>query len=126
MSRQRGVDTGIEMRLRRILHSEGLRYRVHVRPIAGLRRTADIVFRPARLAVFVDGCFWHGCPEHGTTPKSNSNFWSEKIRRNVERDADTRGQLAAAGWLGLQVWEHDDPEDAVARIAYLVTSRRAR
>lgn len=113
------------MRVRRILHRSGLRYRVHVRPVSGLRRTADIVFRPARLAVFIDGCFWHGCPAHGTTPKSNTDFWSQKIKRNIERDADTRRQLAEAGWLGLQVWEHEDPQQAAAEIASLVARRRA-
>jgi DNA mismatch endonuclease, patch repair protein len=126
MSRQRTVDTEIELRLRRLLHRAGLRYRLHARPLVGLRRTADIVFPSARLAVFVDGCFWHGCPEHGTLPKSNAEFWSRKIRRNVERDEDTRHRLADAGWLGLQVWEHDDPSVAASTIAALVAERRAR
>lgn len=126
MSQQRRVDTEIELRLRRVLHRAGLRYRVHARPLPGVRRTADIVFPSARVAVFVDGCFWHGCPDHGTTPKSNTEFWREKIRRNVERDRDTRLQLEAAGWIGLQVWEHDDPEGAASIIASLVARRRAR
>jgi DNA mismatch endonuclease (patch repair protein) len=126
MSRQRTVDTEIELRLRRCLHAAGLRYRLHRRPIAGLRRTADIVFTPARVAVFVDGCFWHGCPDHGTTPRTNTGFWRDKIRRNVERDDDTRRRLAQAGWLAVQVWGHADPADAAATIAALVGERRAR
>jgi DNA mismatch endonuclease (patch repair protein) len=126
MSRQRTVDTQIELRLRRLLHRSGLRYRVHVRPLPRLRRTADIVFPSARVAVFVDGCFWHGCPDHGTMPKSNSEFWAAKISRNVERDADTRYQLVEAGWVALQVWEHEDTVEAASRIAALVARRRAR
>ncbi len=126
MSRQRTIDTEIELRLRRLLHRMGLRYRVHARPLPGMRRTADIVFPSVRVAVFVDGCFWHGCPEHGTTPKSNTEFWQAKIRRNVERDQDTRRRLAEADWLGLQVWEHEDPEEAASTIATLVAERRAR
>lgn len=124
MRRQRERDTAVELRLRRRLHAAGLRYRVHVRPLAGVRRTADIVFRPARVAVFVDGCFWHGCSEHKTIPVSNRAFWDEKIRRNVERDADTRSRLEAAGWLYVQVWEHDDPDTAAKAIARLVRGRR--
>jgi DNA mismatch endonuclease (patch repair protein) len=126
MSRQRTVDTQIEIRLRRYLHAAGLRYRLHRRPIAGLRRTADIVFTPARVAVFVDGCFWHGCPDHGTTPRTNTGFWRDKIRRNIERDDDTRRQLAEAGWLAVRVWEHADAAEAAATIAALVSERRAR
>lgn len=126
MSRQRRTDTEIEMRLRRLLHGAGLRYRLHVRPVSDLRRTADIVFRPEKVAVFVDGCFWHGCPQHGTMPKRNVEFWQAKIARNVERDEDTRLRLAAAGWAAVQVWEHDDPEQAASAIASLVADRRAR
>jgi DNA mismatch endonuclease (patch repair protein) len=126
MSRQRRTDTEIEMRLRRLLHRAGLRYRLHVRPVADLRRTADIVFPSEKVAVFVDGCFWHGCPQHGTMPKRNVEFWQTKIARNVERDEDTRSRLAAAGWAAVQVWEHDDPAEAAASIAGLVAERRAR
>lgn len=126
MSRQRSVNTEIEVRLRQELHAAGLRYRVHRRPIPGLRCTADIVFTSARVAVFVDGCFWHGCPDHGTMPKTNTDFWREKIRRNIERDEHTRSELAAAGWLAVQVWEHVDPAEAAATIAVFVADRRAR
>lgn len=126
MSRQKTVDTETELRLRRSLYSAGLRYRLHTRPLPALRRTADIVFRPSRLAVFVDGCFWHGCPQHGSIPKTNTAFWSAKIKRNIERDEDTRQRLAEAGWLALQVWEHDDPSLVALTIAALVAERRAR
>ena len=73
-----------------------------------MRRLADIVFGPARVAVYVDGCFWHSCPDHGTTPKSNREWWREKLAANVERDQDTDRQLAEAGWQVIRVWEHDD------------------
>lgn len=126
MSRQRSVDTAIEVRLRQLLHQSGLRYRLHTRPIRGVRRTADILFGPAHVAVFVDGCFWHGCPDHGSLPKSNAAFWKAKIAGNAKRDADTRRRLAEAGWLAIQVWEHDDPVDAARTIAARVTERRAR
>lgn len=126
MSQQKSMDTAIELRLRRLLHRSGLRYRLHARPIRGVRRTADIVFRPARVAVFVDGCFWHGCPDHGSLPKSNAAFWRAKIAGNVERDADTRRRLAEAGWLAIQVWEHDDPVEAARTITARVAERRAR
>lgn len=126
MSRQKSVDTAIELRLRRLLHRLGLRYRLHARPIRGVRRTADIVFGPARVAVFVDGCFWHGCPEHGAFPKSNAAFWRAKIVGNVKRDRDTRRRLAEGGWLAIQVWEHDDPVEAACTIASLVRERRTR
>lgn len=126
MSRQKTVNTDIELRLRRLLHRSGLRYRLHARPIRGFRRTADIVFGPARVAIFVDGCFWHGCPEHGSLPRANSAFWRAKIASNNERDADTRHRLAEAGWLAIQVWEHDDPVEAARTIAARVAERRAR
>ncbi len=82
----------------------------------GLRRRADMVFGPARLAVFVDGCFWHGCPEHGTRPRSNEQWWQDKLERNRRRDADTNARLAAGGWRVLRVWEHEDVSEAAARV----------
>ncbi len=124
MSRQRSRDTEVELALRRVLHASGLRYRVHRRPVKGVRREADIVFGPARVAVFVDGCFWHGCPEHATWPRNNAEFWRRKIEGNRARDLDTDTRLAEAGWASVRVWEHEDPAEAAARIAALVTSRR--
>lgn len=124
MSNQRSRDTDIEIALRKILHAAGLRYRVHRRPLKGMRREADILFGPARVAVFVDGCFWHGCPEHATWPKNNPVFWREKIEKNRARDNDTDLRLAEAGWLSVRVWEHESAIEAAERIAALVRERR--
>ncbi len=124
MSKQRSHDTSIEITLRRILHAAGFRYRVHRKPLKGMRREADILFGPARIAVFVDGCFWHGCPEHATWPKNNAGFWREKIEKNRARDLDTDARLAAAGWLSVRVWEHESAVEAAERIAALVRERR--
>ena len=124
MSRQATRDTAPEMRLRRRLHALGLRYRVHLRPLPGVRRTTDIVFTRAKVAVFVDGCFWHSCPEHRTAPAANEAWWAAKLARNVERDLDTDRRLTAAGWLVVRVWEHEDPAQAGARVAEAVRSRR--
>ncbi|MEJ2856623.1 MULTISPECIES: very short patch repair endonuclease [unclassified Saccharothrix] len=126
MSRQRSRDTGIEVALRKELHRLGLRYRVHQRPIKAVRREADVVFGPAKVAVFVDGCFWHGCPDHGTWPKRNSDFWRTKIETNQARDANTDHLLAEAGWLAVRVWEHEDPTTAATRIHTAVDTRRPK
>ena len=99
----------------------GLRYRVdHPLPF-DRRRRADIAFTRAKVAVFIDGCFWHGCPEHGTTPRTNSRFWSEKIERNRTRDADTMERLAAAGWAAMRFWEHDDPRRVAVQVERAVS-----
>ena len=110
--RQRARDTAPELALRQLLHARGLRYRVDVAPLPGLRRRADVVFTRARLAVFVDGCFWHRCPQHGTSPRSNADWWRVKLDRNVQRDRDTDRALADAGWRVLRVWEHERPDTA--------------
>ena len=83
-----------------------------------------MVFRPARVAVFVDGCFWHRCPEHATDPKANADYWLPKLERNVQRDRETDALLADAGWLSVRVWEHEDPAQAAERIEHLVRARR--
>jgi DNA mismatch endonuclease (patch repair protein) len=107
MARARRRDTAPEVALRRELHARGLRYRVAY-PIPGQRRrTIDIAFTRAKVAVFVDGCFWHGCTEHGTKPRSNSAWWQEKLAANVARDADTDRVLADLGWQVVRVWEHN-------------------
>src|SRR5919204_4874110 len=98
MQATRQRDTPAEVALRSALHRLGLRFRVQRRPVAGLKRRADIVFAPAQVAVFVDGCFWHGCPEHATWPKKNADWWQEKIEGNRRRDADTDARLTEAGW----------------------------
>ena len=113
-------DTAPEKALRSILHKKGLRYRIDVKPIKELNRRADIVFRRAKVAIFVDGCFWHGCPIHGTQAKENAEFWRLKIERNQERDADTNRKLENAGWKVIRVWEHEDPEKASEKINNIV------
>ncbi|MFG3519968.1 very short patch repair endonuclease [Nocardia nova] len=110
MRANRGRDTSPELRLRALLFQRGLRYRVSVRPISGLRRTADIVFPRARVAVFVDGCYWHGCPEHYRPSTKNPEFWAAKIASNRLRDADTDRALSDAGWTVVRCWEHEDPK----------------
>ena len=107
MQRQRSWDTGPELVLRRALYGQGLRYRLHARPLPELRRQADILFRPAKVAVFVHGCFWHACPRHGTQPKANARWWREKLERNRSRDRDTSRRLRREGWHVVRVWEHD-------------------
>ncbi len=93
----------------------GIRFRVDY-PLPGLRRRADIALPRAHVAVFVDGCFWHSCPEHGTLPKSNTLWWSEKLAANRDRDRNTDERLARGGWTVIRVWEHEDPAEAVDRI----------
>jgi DNA mismatch endonuclease (patch repair protein) len=119
-----GRDTQPEARLRSLLHRQGLRFRKHTNPLAELRCQADVIFRRARVAVFLDGCFWHGCPVHGRTPRLNSEFWSAKIERNRKRDDRNSAALEAAGWVVLRYWEHDDLEKAADEIA-AVCARRA-
>ncbi|EME14427.1 very short patch repair endonuclease [Rhodococcus triatomae] len=109
MSAQRRRDTAPELALRRELHRRGRRYRVDRAPLPGMRRRADLVFPGERVAVFVDGCFWHSCPEHATSPKNNADWWAEKLAGNVARDRDTDTRLAAAGWTVVRVWEHENP-----------------
>lgn len=116
MARQAIRDTTPERQLRAILHARGRRYFVHRRPVPSLRREADLVFPGARVAVFVDGCFWHSCPDHGTAPIRNDSFWADKLIGNRNRDADTDLRLAEAGWLSIRVWEHEDPSAAADRI----------
>ena len=125
MLANRGRDTAPELRIRSLVHRSGLRFRVDTRPLPRLRRTADLVFRPVEVAVFVDGCYWHGCPEHFVQPKTNSEFWKEKIGRNIERDRDTDSTLRDAGWTVIRIWEHEEPEAAAAEIVELVRRKRA-
>ncbi|OLR90296.1 very short patch repair endonuclease [Actinokineospora bangkokensis] len=124
MSRQRARDTGVEVALRKALHALGLRYRVHRKPLPGVRREVDVVFGRARVAVFVDGCFWHGCPEHATWPRNNAEFWRAKIEANRTRDRDTDRRFAESGWAVVRVWEHEDPAVAAERVREVVARRR--
>lgn len=111
MSRIRGKDTSVELKLRRAVWALGLRYRVN--RLIG-RTKADLVFVSAHVAVFVDGCFWHQCPFHGALPKNNREFWQKKLGRNVQRDAEATQVLTAAGWCVLRFWEHEIEESAEA------------
>lgn len=126
MQVQRTRDTAPEVAVRQLLHAMGMRYRIDRAPLKGMRRRADIVFGPARVAVYIDGCFWHGCPEHGRTQTAaNPEYWSAKMERNRARDADTDRRLAEAGWAVVRAWEHDDPAKVAADVCALVR-RRAR
>jgi DNA mismatch endonuclease, patch repair protein len=125
MARTGRRDTRPELALRRLLHARGLRYRVDRVVLTGMRRRADLVFGAARVVVFVDGCFWHGCPEHATWPAHNAGFWREKIETNRLRDRDTDERLATAGWKVERVWEHEDVGAAADRIERLVLQRLA-
>jgi DNA mismatch endonuclease (patch repair protein) len=115
-------DTPPEMRLRRELYSRGLRYRVDAQPIPGLRRRADLVFPGVRVAVFVDGCFWHGCLLHMTWPQANAEWWRTKIERNCARDQDTDRRLTDAGWTVVRVWEHEHACAAADRVAQALSA----
>lgn len=116
-------DTSCEIALRSEVHRLGLRYRLHW-PIPESRRRADFAFPSVKLAVMVDGCFWHGCPVHGSWPKSNAKWWRDKILANIARDRDTDMKLKAAGWHVLRFWEHDDAALSAKRVASAVRNRR--
>ena len=119
MEKQVRRDTKPELELRRAVWRLGLRYRVDIAPIPG-RRRADLVFTRARVAVYVDGCFWHSCPAHATIPKANREWWVAKLETNVRRDRDTDTRLSEAGWNVVRVWEHEPVEAAAERIALVV------
>lgn len=122
MSTLARADTMPELALRRALFALGLRYRVQLHVPGNRRRRIDIAFTRAKVAVFVDGCYWHGCPEHGTRPATNREWWDWKIQRNRDRDADTNSLLAEHGWDVVRVWEHENPAKAAERIARSVRS----
>lgn len=126
MQGNRRRDTKPEIAVRRLVHAAGLRYRVDHRPLKCLNRRADLVFPRQKIAVFIDGCFWHGCAEHHTVARSNETFWAEKVRRNRERDRDTDARLDADGWLILRAWEHEPPADVAQRVIDAVKARRGQ
>lgn len=111
MQSNRPRDTKPELRLRKAVHALGLRYRVAARPLPNVRRTADLVFTKAKIAVFIDGCFWHGCPQHHTVAKTNADYWADKVEQNQRRDRETDSKLQAAGWLVVRFWEHEPIDD---------------
>lgn len=123
MKANRSRDTKPELALRSAIHALGLRYRVDTPPVEGLRRRADVVFLKVKVAVFSDGCYWHGCAEHYRPARRNDKFWNEKIEKNRIRDRDTDSKLEAAGWLVIRVWEHEDPVEAASRIEVVVRNR---
>jgi DNA mismatch endonuclease, patch repair protein len=116
MQLQRRRDTPLEVDVRRGLHFAGLRFRVDHRPEKSLRCRGDIVFTRRKVIVFVDGCFWHSCPLHATSPATNAEWWREKLSANVERDRRNTKALASLGWTVIRVWEHESPKDAVERV----------
>ena len=120
MARVRQKGTDVELALRRALHAKGLRYRLHVPLLSKPRRVPDIVFPRRKVAVFVDGCFWHGCPQHASWPKSNAQFWRDKIETNMARDADTDRRLHELGWRVVRVWAHEAADEAAKRIETIV------
>ena len=125
MQSNRSTGTRPEMAIRRELHRRGLRYRVAARPIPEFRRTVDVLFSRARVAVEIRGCFWHGCPEHARLPTAHREYWEAKVARNRARDDETERRLAEAGWTLVVVWEHDPVSQAAGLIEALVRQRRS-
>lgn len=125
MSRQLSRDTACEIAVRKLLHAGGLRYRLNV-PVPGMpRRTIDITFGRAKIAVFLDGCFWHGCPQHATQPKSNADWWRAKLDKNMARDLETTEHLKAQGWTVLRFWEHEVPREVATEVTEAVLRQRS-
>ncbi|MEK8069633.1 very short patch repair endonuclease [Rhodococcoides navarretei] len=116
LSKQKRRDTKPEVALRRALHRRGLRYFVDRAPLKGMRRRADLVFPKRKVAVYVDGCFWHSCPVHATKPRNNAQWWADKLAANVARDRDTDRRLIDEGWRVVRIWEHEDPAEAADRV----------
>lgn len=120
MRANRRKNTQPELRVRRIVHASGLRYRVDYRPEESLNRRGDLVFLGSKVVVFIHGCFWHGCPKHFSAPKSNRSFWKTKIDTNRKRDKETQRYLQKKGWKVVTIWEHSSPEKAAAKIIEIV------
>lgn len=117
MVANRRRDTGPEVRLRSLLHRAGCRFRCDYSVSAGVLTVhVDVAFPRQKLAIFVDGCFWHACPEHGTVPVANRAYWAPKLARNVQRDREVDAALTVAGWTVLRFWEHTSPEEAATTI----------
>lgn len=123
MQAARQRDTGPELAVRSELHRRGLRFYVDRAPLPGLRRRADILFPRRRVAVYIDGCYWHGCPEHGTWPKANAEWWRAKIEANRARDRDTDRHLADAGWVSIRAWEHEASSAIADRVVRALSER---
>jgi len=121
MLSNRAKNTKPELAVRKLLHARGHRYRVDYRPVMELRTRGDVVFTRKKFVIFVDGCFWHGCPQHATMPKSNSDYWIPKLAANIERDLRATTALKALGWGVLRFWEHEDPAEIVEEIESALT-----
>lgn len=126
MAKVRQKGTGAEIALRRDLYRRGLRYRVDFEVLKKPRRVADIAFPGLRIAIFIDGCFWHGCPEHATWPKQNAEFWRQKIETNRARDTDTNERLRSIGWTVLRFWEHEPPTEAAEIVVQTVAMGKSK
>lgn len=124
MSRQRRKDTAPEVAVRRELHARGVRFRTDVKLEQDLRTRADLAWRRLKLAVFVDGCFWHGCPEHATRPTANADWWATKLDNNVARDRRTDAILSDRGWTVMRFWEHQLPADVADSVVMVLTDLR--
>lgn len=124
MQANRARDTRPELALRKELHRLGLRFRKHIRPIPNLRCEADVVFPRERIAIFLDGCFWHGCSRHRQRPASNQTYWDAKIESNVARDVRNNEALSVAGWEVLRYWEHQPLEEVTTSIVAAVEVKR--
>ena len=121
MQGNRSRDTAPELAVRKLVHAMGMRYRINARPLPTLRRTADLVFTRQRVAVFIDGCFWHGCPQHYRQPSVNADYWTAKVARNQARDIATDDVLIAAGWTVLRFWAHQSPVEVAEAVRATVT-----
>ena len=124
MRGNRALDTKPEAEVRRLLHRQGLRFFKHRQVVPGFRCRPDLVFPTERVAVFIDGCFWHSCPEHGHQPKANSEYWNPKLERNRIRDRRNDSVLHQHGWLVLRAWEHEPSAAVAARVTQSVMRRR--
>jgi DNA mismatch endonuclease, patch repair protein len=124
MQGNRQKDTGPERALRTELHARGLRFRKNRRITLGTGRKVniDIVFVSRRLAVFVDGCYWHCCPDHGRVPTGNQTYWSAKLERNQKRDLEVSAELTAEGWHVIRVWEHCPPQEAAEQVLAVIAT----
>jgi DNA mismatch endonuclease (patch repair protein) len=126
MQANRPRDTLLEVAFRSALHQAGFRFRKHVRPLPGLRCEPDVIFPRFRLAIFVDGCWWHSCPEHGMLPREHGAWWAEKLQRTKDRDRRNDRALRSAGWTVLRVWEHESLQEAVYRVRSTLDQLRKR
>lgn len=124
MSRQASRDDHVQITVRRLLHTSGARYRVNFPVLGEARRTIDIAFPRRRVAVFIDGCFWHGCPQHATSPRNNAEWWRTKLERNVMRDQEVNARLKSEGWTVLRFWEHEDPQKVAEQVSRAVHAAR--